>query len=59
MSSGPGEPDDLSVFPEAFPAEQQVVLADETDLAPAAPALAAVLAEFTRVGAPEQIGHLW
>lgn len=58
-SSGPGESDDLPVLSEAFPAEEEVVLADESDLAPASPALATVLAEFTRVGSPEQVGHLW
>jgi hypothetical protein len=58
LSSGPGEADDLSVLPEAFPAEQQVVLAHQTDLAFASSALAAVLTEFTRVGSPEQVGHV-
>jgi hypothetical protein len=59
VSSGFGEADDLSVLPEALPAQEQVVLADETDLAPAAPALAAVLAELAGVGSPEKVGHLW
>lgn len=59
MSSSPGESDDLPVFSEALPAQQQVVLADETDLALAASALAAVLAELTGMGAPQQVGHLW
>jgi hypothetical protein len=59
VSSGLGESDDLSVLPETFPAQQQVVLADQTDLALASSALSAVLSEFTGVGSPEQVGHLW
>jgi hypothetical protein len=58
-SSGLGESDDLSVLPEALPAEEQVVLADQTDLALASPAFATVLSEFTGVSSPEQVGHLW
>jgi hypothetical protein len=58
-SSGLGEADDFSVLAEALPAEEQVVLADETDLAAAAAALAAVLSELAGVGSPEQVGHLW
>jgi hypothetical protein len=56
-SSGLGEADDFSVLPETFSAEKQVVFADETDLALASSALAAVLAEFARVGSPEKVGH--
>ncbi len=53
-----GEADDFSEVAETLPAEEQVVLADETDLAFAPAALAAVLAEFTGVGSPEQVGHV-
>ena len=53
-----GESDDFSIFAEALPAEEQVVLADEADLAAAATALAAVLAELARVGSPEKVGHV-
>lgn len=59
MSSSPGESNDLSIFSEAFPAQKQVVLTDETDLTLAASALATVLAKFTGMGAPEEVGHLW
>ena len=59
MSSGLGEADNLSILPEALPAEEQVVLADETDLAPAAPALPTVLSELAGMGSPEKVGHLW
>jgi hypothetical protein len=52
-SAGLGEADDFSVLAEAFPAEEQVVFADEADLAAAATALAAVLAELAGVGSPE------
>ena len=58
VSSGLSESDDLSVLSEAFSAEEEVVLADQTDLASASSALAAVLAEFTRVGSPEKVGHV-
>ncbi len=59
ISSSFGESDDFSVLPEAFPAEEKVVLTDQTDLALASSALATVLAEFARVGSPEKVGHLW
>ena len=52
-SSGLGEPDDFSVLAEALPAEEQVVLADESDLAPTATALTTVLAELAGMGSPE------
>lgn len=58
VSSSLGESDDLSVLSEAFSAEEDVVLADQTDLTSASSALAAVLAEFTRVGSPEKVGHV-
>jgi|688.fasta_scaffold343917_1 hypothetical protein len=58
VSSSFGESDDLSVLSEAFSAEEEVILADQTDLASASSALAAVLAEFTRVGSPEKVGHV-
>lgn len=57
-SSSLGEANDLSVLPETFSAEEKVVLADQTNLASASPALAAVLAEFTRVGSPKKVGHV-
>jgi hypothetical protein len=52
-----GEADDFSGLAEALPAEEQVVLADETDFAAAAAALSTVLAEFAGVSSPEQVGH--
>jgi hypothetical protein len=57
-SSRLGESNDFSVLPEAFSAEEKVVLADQTDLASASSALSAVLSEFTRVGSPEKVGHV-
>jgi hypothetical protein len=56
-SSSLGEANDLSVLPETLPAEEKVVLADQTNLASASSALAAVLAEFTRMSSPEKVGH--
>lgn len=57
-SAGFGEAYDFSEVAEALPAEEQVVLADEADLVLAPAALAAVFAEFTGVGPPEQVGHV-
>ena len=51
------EANDFCVLAETFTAEDEVVLADKTDLAFAAAALATVLAEFTGVGSPEKVGH--
>jgi hypothetical protein len=58
FSSSLCEANDLSVLPETFSAEQKVVLADQTDLALASSALAAVLSEFTRMSSPEKVGHV-
>lgn len=58
-SSGLGEADDFSVLAETLPTEEQVVFADETDLAPTATALTAVFSELAGMGPPEQVGHLW
>ena len=59
-SAGLAEADDFSVVAETLAAEEKIVLADETDLALAASALAAVLSELTGVSPPEQVGHsLW
>ena len=59
-SAGLAEADDFSVVAETLAAEEEVVLADEADLALATPALAAVLSELTGVSPPEQVGHsLW
>jgi hypothetical protein len=52
------EADDFSEVAETLAAEEQVVLADEAGAQRAAPALAAVLAEFAGVGPPEQVGHV-
>ena len=52
------EADDFSEVAEALPAEEQVVLADETEVEGAAAALAAVLAELAGVGPPEVAGHV-
>jgi hypothetical protein len=53
ISSGSGESDDVSILPEAFSAQQQVVFTNQPDLAFASSALATVLSEFTGVGSPE------
>jgi hypothetical protein len=53
VSSGSGESDNLSVVSETLPAEEEVVFADETDLAGTSSALAAVFPEFTGVSSPE------
>lgn len=58
FSSSLGEANDFSVLSEAFSAEEKVVLADQTDLASASSAFAAVLSEFTRVSSPKQVGHV-
>ena len=52
-SSGSGEAYDFCVLSEAFSAEEQVVLSDETHLAFAVSALSAVFSEFSCVGSPE------
>ena len=59
-SSGSGESNDFSVLPEAFSAEEEVVLSDETHLAFAVSAFSAILSEFSSVSSPEQVWHsLW
>jgi hypothetical protein len=52
VSSGPGEADDLPGLSKTFSAQQQVVFADQTDLAFASAALATVLSEFAGMGSP-------
>ena len=47
-----------SEIPEALPAEDEVVLADESDVAGAPPALPAVGAELSSVGPPEVVWHV-
>ena len=46
-SSCLGESDDISVLSEAFSAEEEVVLSDETHLTFAVSAFSAVLSEFS------------
>lgn len=58
-SSSLGKTDDFSILSEALPAQKQVILADETNLASASSAFTTVLSEFTRMGSPEKVGHLW
>ena len=58
MSSGFGESNNFCVFSETLSAEEEVILSDESDLAGASSALSAVLAEFSRMGSPEQVGHV-
>lgn len=57
MSSGFGESDDVGTFTEAFPAEHEVVFADEAHLAGALSAFSAVFSVFPWVGSPEQVWH--
>ena len=52
-SSGSGESNDFSVLPEAFSAEEEVVLSDETHLEFAVSAFSTVLSEFSSVSSPE------
>jgi len=58
-SSGFAEPYGLPEIPKALPAKHESVLPDESEGGLAALALATVLAEFTRVGSPLVVGHLW
>jgi len=58
-SSGFGKSDGLSTFSETFSAENESVLSDQSDLASASSALSAVFSEFSRVGFPEEVWHLW
>ena len=59
-SSGSGESYDFCVLSEAFSAEEEVILSDQTHLAFAVSALSAILSEFSSVSSPEQVWHsLW
>ena len=52
-SSGSGESNDFCVLSEAFSAEEEVVLSDETHLALAVSAFSTVFSEFSSVSSPE------
>ena len=52
------EADDFSEVAETLPAEDEVVFADESDVAGAASALSAVGAELAGVGSPEVVWHV-
>ncbi len=53
-----GESNDISVLSETFSAEKEIIFTNKTNLTFASSALAAVLAEFTRMGSPEKVGHV-
>ena len=52
------EADDLAEVAEALPAEDEVVFADEADVAGASSALSAVGSELAGVGSPEVVWHV-
>lgn len=57
QSSSFSESDCVGKLSEAFSAEEEVVLSDETHLAGALSALPAVFSVFSRVCSPEKVWH--
>ena len=52
------EAEGMSKISETLPAEDEVILSDESDIACASSALSAVLSELSSVGPPELVWHV-